>query len=115
MMSEVDRIMFPGFTAADIQQALEEYFDRDDAEFDSFYEIKYGSGGHVPGLGEVKYVDDYGGEGQGDDYWVVFSVTGHDVTRHFRMEGWYQSYAGGEFDGDLKEVTPKEKVVTVWE
>jgi hypothetical protein len=31
------------------------------------------------------------------------------------MDGWYASYSGAEFDGDLKEVAPKQKMITVWE
>lgn len=114
-MEDVARIVFTSTTAARVQEALEHYFDREDAEFCSWYELKQGDGGYVPGLGEVAYVADYGGEGQGEEYWVVFSVTDGDVTRHFRMDGSYASYYGAEFDGDLREVTPQQKTITVWE
>ncbi len=67
-------------------------------------------------LGVIQYVDSYGGEGQGDDYWVVVKVVGHDGTeRYFRRNGWYQSYSGGELDGPTVEVRPREKMVTVYE
>lgn len=84
----------------------------------SWSDIKWNDGGPwtVNPLGLIKYVDDYGGEGQGDEYWVVFSITNNDKTRYFKKEGGYASYVGGgELDGDLQEVFPKEKVITVWQ
>jgi hypothetical protein len=66
-------------------------------------------------VGTVKLVDNYGGEFLGDELWFVFSVTTPEGTQYFRMDGWYQSFHGGEYDGELHEVTPKEKVVTVYE
>jgi hypothetical protein len=65
-------------------------------------------------LGTLKYVDDFGGVGKGDDYWVVFSITHNDITRNFKKSGGYASYCGGEFDGDLTETFPEQKVITVW-
>jgi hypothetical protein len=110
-------------SVSQVQSLLEEHFEyvesnwnNEDVEgIESWHELKYGCGGHVTGLGKVSHVDSYGGEGKGDEYWVVFSVTDWGVTRHFRMDGWYASYSGAEFDGDLKEVAPKQKVITVWE
>ncbi len=64
----------------------------------------------VPGLPTLKYVDSYGGEGQGDAYWVVFSVD----NQFFRIDGWYASYDGGELDGELYEVFPEEVTKTVY-
>lgn len=67
-------------------------------------------------LGVISYVDDHGGEGQGDGYWVVVKITGHDGTeRLFKRNGWYQSFSGGELDGPTIEVRPREKMVTVYE
>lgn len=114
------------WTVEAVSTRLEEFFeevqqtsDADDQVpgLTSWYDIKWCDGVpcEVPGLGTLAYVDDYGGEGQGDDYWVVFSLTQGDVTRHFKKPGWYQSYAGGELDGDLMDVTPVQKVITVWE
>lgn len=64
----------------------------------------------VPGLGTLTYIDSYGGEGQGDDYWVVFKLG----KQHFRVDGWYSSYEGGELDGEPYEVTPKEVKAIEW-
>jgi hypothetical protein len=103
-------------SALQVEHALDEYFEREDAEIDSFYEVKYGWSGHVPGLGDLKYGDSYGGEGKGEEYWVAFSITSGAVSRHFRKDGFYSSYGGGaEWDSNLREVWPKQKVITVWE
>jgi hypothetical protein len=57
----------------------------------------------------------YGGEGEGDQYWMVVSISDGETTRYFRKDGWYASYDGGYLDGDTYEVTPQEKVITVYE
>lgn len=77
--------------------------------------IKYEGGkGTRDGL-TAERVAEYGGEGEGDRYWVVVSITDGLTTRHFRKNGWYASYSGGYLDGDTEEVTPREKLVTVYE
>lgn len=104
-----------------VQELMENFFElveNGDADGpESWRSIKYGEGMpcEVSGLGTLTYVDDYGGEGGGDEYWVVFSLKDDELMRWFRMDGWYQSYAGGEFDSNLKEVSPKQKTITVWE
>ena len=64
----------------------------------------------------VKTVDSYGGEGQGDDFWVVVSVEKEgEVTRYVKNVGWYASYDGGYFDSTKgTEVFPFKKVSTSW-
>lgn len=42
-------------------------------------------------------VDQYGGEGQGDTYWVVFSAKYNDEKTFYKIDGWYASYSGHEF------------------
>lgn len=61
----------------------------------------------------VRRVDSYGGEGQGDDYWMVLEVEFSDVIKTFELSGYYASYDGGYYE-DIKEVKPVDKVVTVW-
>ena len=64
----------------------------------------------------IKLVEDFGGEGQGDDYWIVMEITVDDEPpRLYRVEGWYASYDGGYLDGDLHEVRPKEVLRTIYE
>lgn len=65
---------------------------------------------------EYQVVDFYGGVGQGDSLWVVFSVTDGTNTRYFRVDGFYASYVGTSWEGaEIQEVQPQERVVTVWE
>lgn len=67
-------------------------------------------------LGVISHEKSFGGEGQGDAYWVVVKVTGEfGVERFFRMDGWYQSFAGGELDGEPYEVKPTPKTVVFYE
>lgn len=63
----------------------------------------------------AQLVAEYGGEGQGEDFWVVISLADEATTRYFRMDGWYASYDGGELDGEPYEVRPQERVVTFYE
>ena len=58
--------------------------------------------------------DNYGGEGQGDDYWSVYSFTRGDEKVYVKFNGWYASYNGAEFT-EWFFVEPKEKVITVFD
>lgn len=69
---------------------------------------------HVDGLGIVSLVDSFGGEGQGDDYWMVLSITSGDVTRYFKMSGYHVSHDGSYYEGPFEEVNPKQETITVW-
>lgn len=65
-------------------------------------------------LGTLKEIDSYGGEGKGEEYWKVFSLTQGAATRAFKLDGYYASYGnGGEYD-EFYEVTPELKTITVW-
>lgn len=77
----------------------------------------YDEVGNVPSpFGVISYEKSYGGEGQGEDYWVVVKVTAEDGTeRFFRMDGWYQSHSGGELDGEPYEVKPTPRTVVFYE
>lgn len=65
-------------------------------------------------LGQIDYVVQEGGEGQGDTWYAVNYFADHDV--YLRTDGYYTSYNGTEFyDGFGSEVRPKEKTITVYE
>ena len=69
----------------------------------------------LEGIGTARKVEDYGGEGQGDDYWIVVSITDADGNvRLFERTGYYQSYDGGYLDGPTVEVEAVEKTVTAY-
>lgn len=65
----------------------------------------------------IDTVENYGGEGQGDEYWVVISVTDIDTgeTKFIRNNGWYASYDGGYFDDNFGfQVYPQTVMTTDW-
>lgn len=58
----------------------------------------------------------FGGEGDGDSYWCVLSLSidGEEDT-YWKFEGYYQSYNGSEIDfEDPISVERGEKTITVW-
>lgn len=70
----------------------------------------------VNDLGSVRVVENFGGEGLGDDCFLVFEVADGTGARHFfKLPGYYTSYQGGYYDGQLYEVKPVERKVTVYE
>jgi hypothetical protein len=65
-------------------------------------------------LGEWEEIDQYGGEGQGDNWWSVKHFKDHNV--YIKTTGFYSSYNGTDFeDGYGSEVVPKEKTIIVYE
>ena len=101
------------FTSKEIEKAISDYEEENGLE-DSYEQVfkslisedeaEY----DIPGIGKVEYAESYGGEGQGDEYWLVIKVG----KQFFRVNGWYSSYEGGELDGTLEEVMPKQVVRT---
>jgi hypothetical protein len=63
----------------------------------------------------AEVVASHGGEGEGDQYWMVISISDGNTTRFLRKDGYYASYDGGYLDSDTSEVKPKEKMVTFYE
>lgn len=63
-----------------------------------------------------KHVDSHGGEGEGEQYWSVYQFADKNTEEQcwVKFDGWYQSYNGSEFT-DWFFVTPKEKLITVYE
>lgn len=46
----------------------------------------------------VEYVDNYGGEEMGRDYWSVYSFAKDGETVYVQFDGWYESYNGSEYE-----------------
>lgn len=69
----------------------------------------------VEGLGLVNVIESFGGEGQGDDYYMIFFVDAGEWEQYYKLGGYYQSYDGGYYDGPLFKVNPVVKPVTFWE
>jgi hypothetical protein len=60
-------------------------------------------------LGKIECVEQFGGEGQGDNYYSVYHFEDHDV--YIQFQGWYASHHGSEYE-EMFEVKPYEEVVT---
>ena len=50
------------------------------------------------GIDSIKYVDSYGGEGQGDNYWSVYIFVHKEQRCYIRFYGYYNSYEGAEYE-----------------
>lgn len=87
-----------------IEQLLEKWVE---ATAEDWREL---SGFH-PLLGDIRMVEQVGGEGEGDHAHLVWRVG----DRLFRKDGYHQSHSGTFFDGDLYVVQRREKTVTVYE
>lgn len=62
------------------------------------------------------YLEGYGGEGKGEDWWVVFSVEKDMQQEFFKFSAYYSSYDGVNMSyGNFYKVKPVQKVITVWE
>lgn len=69
----------------------------------------------IPGLGTAKHIDgEHGGEGSGEHIWQVWQIGDGESAQYFMKTGYYMSYDGSNWDGDLIEVEPFEKTVTDW-
>ena len=65
---------------------------------------------------ELNEVDSYGGEGCGDEYWIVFEVkVNGEFDGYIQANGHYSSYEGVYWDGmEPFEVVKDTKVVEYW-
>lgn len=99
----------------ELYQSLEGMWE-DDFSYNLIKEyVEWGEGVRIETHGwELKYVDSYGGEGKGEEYWCVFSVSDGETIRSIQMDGSYSSYGdGGQLD-EWFEVFPEQEMVTVW-
>ena len=65
----------------------------------------------------IQLLEQVGGEGEGDYYHIVTSLTKDNKTTLIKHVGFYSSYVGVEFDGldSYDIVQKKEKTITVYE
>jgi len=62
-------------------------------------------------LGKFEMVDEFGGEGQGDQYWKVYHFIDHGIFISF--DGWYASHHGSEYN-HMSQVKSKIVEKTEW-
>ena len=93
------------------------YCEWDDGEH-GWHAISYAEPGaisEIPLRGEkVKaiYIDgESGGEGSGESVWTIIRVG----VQFFKKTGYYASYDGTHWDGDVTEVKRKQRTVTFYE
>lgn len=68
----------------------------------------------VDACGPFVQVASKGGEGQGEEYWLIYHFTAHNV--YIKVSGFYTSYDGVDWSyGGFSEVKPVEKTMTVYE
>lgn len=79
----------------------------------------YGCNGVLVGNGwKVDLVETVGGsEGSGETYYLIYRFYKEGAEdKFFKIPGWYQSYHGGELEWyGAREVSPKQKTITVYE
>ncbi len=63
---------------------------------------------------EVEFITNFGGEGEGRDYYSVYKFTKDSETIYVKFQGYYQSYDGSEYER-FYFVEPKETTVIVFE
>ncbi|MEV2222699.1 hypothetical protein AB0E01_22805 [Nocardia vinacea] len=112
-------------TARELDDFIEAWLDGQDEDFRDCYRSEWSAledaleGDDtldIEGLGSVKGVETHGGEGQGDEYWMILEVTDAQGNKQlFKRDGWYASFNGGHYDGPTFEVRAVEKNVTFYE
>lgn len=81
----------------------------------SSWDIKLNAWLESVGIGEIQEIEKVGGEGKGEEWYVVFYFPKHDI--YLKCDGFYTSYEGVSFDDDWDncfEVFPKEVTITVY-
>jgi len=100
-------------TGAEILTRLEQFFiEEDNGGIDAYaHEDFYRD---ELDLGLIEDVDSYGGESQGERWWVTRYFVDHDV--YIKTRGFYSSYNGVDFDYGICEIVkPVQKTITVFE
>ncbi len=71
--------------------------------------------GDLKELGEIEYLIDSERALEGDSECMTTVVLFKDHGVYIRLDGYYASYGGSDWDGDYFEVKPVEKTVTFYE
>lgn len=65
------------------------------------------------GLGTVKKIESWGGEGEGENIGRVYLFEAYNI--YMQIDGYHQSHYGSDWNNDPYEVEPKQQTVTVYE
>lgn len=64
-------------------------------------------------IGKWEIVDEYGGEGKGEEHYYVLYFKDHDV--YLKCDGFYTSYEGADYDdSEWQHVVPKQITQTIY-
>lgn len=85
-------------------------FPSQDSKYNAEFEISVLDTAKTLGI-QVNFVENFGGEGEGDKYWSVYSFTKDGQTVYVKFDGWYASHYGSEFN-DWFFVKPEQVTVT---
>lgn len=98
-------------TLDEINEAISEYDDnRDERQTEEFaYEVS-NSLHFLPTIGEIEFVEDFGGEGMGDHAHVVFKVV--STGKLYKLDGYYSSWEGTDWQDKAYEVEAKPVMTT---
>lgn len=65
---------------------------------------------------KIQQEEQFGGESQGDSYWIVFSVKKDDKVEYWEIPGFYQSNYGSEIEIlNIFQVKPVQVTVRQWQ
>jgi hypothetical protein len=92
------------------QQMFNSEYPKEDCKWNGAFDYEVLAKSYELGL-EVQYVDSFGGEGECEDYWSVYSFTKNGETVYVKFDGSYASYDGSEYD-EWFFVEPKRVMVT---
>lgn len=101
-------------TSTEVQEIFEQfdrdinYYNHDDTHYSDFENDDYVIESEI---------DRFGGEGQGDECWVVSRVQDKRTEEVFfiKFDGYYSSWEGSDFsNNDWNIVAPKEVKVVQW-
>ena len=73
----------------------------------------YGLGYAILNGWTLETEEQFGGEGQGDDYWVVVKATKGDRVSYWKFYGYHASHDGTYLE-NVMEVKPKEVIKIEW-
>ncbi|WP_440066391.1 hypothetical protein [Streptosporangium sp. OZ121] len=112
-----DRINLENASPREVESILLAHAEeREGWESWTWWRDEAGESQEVTRLGTVTVVESIGGgEGDGESTSVAVKVTQDGVTRYFRKTGYYGSYGGSDWDGEVRSVWPTTKTVTVYE
>ena len=97
-------------TAGELEKLL--FYDEGPFTVDEIASMTEGYSELASYLEDMKLVDHYGGEGQGDNYYTIWEFPKLEIFVKFY--GWYRSHYGTEYQGST-EVKPREKTITVYD